>query len=299
MVGRAIQGAGVGIGSATATAAIVDVSTSPRRAGVMAALAMLIGAGSGTLLSGLISAHAPWPTTTPFLVYTALLLPATLALNFVPETVQRSSGRLLRPLPRLGLKSPARSAFASAATIGACATSTNTVVVTLLPLLLLTTTRVNDRQATGIVIAIYLAFGGFAQLAFQRQGAATKCVIGLLALSAGIVAAAFSHHHLVVMEVGIVVAGAGSGVAWGGSLSYCAEQLPPARRAELLSAYYASSYILNTVAVVVVGGTADRVGLGVAFTGFSFAVVVLSTLAGVMVWRDGRALRRARMDDLF
>jgi MFS family permease len=290
VLGRAIQGIGVGIGSAAGTAALVDVSKSPARAGATAALAMLGGAALATIASGLISQNFTWPTTTPFIAYVASLIPAALSLNSIPETAPSAPAETsLWRLPRFGLDPSALGRFVTAVGVGGCTNGTNTVVVTLLPLILVAVTGVNDKEATGTLIAVYLAIGGLAQVVWRRRDSAGKCLVGLLGLSVGILTAALAQGHVIIIEAGIVVAGAGSGLAYGGSLAYCAEDLPITRRAEVLSTFYALMYVSSTISVVAAGASADHLGLRDAFVAFSWVLVVLCAAAAMLVWRTAKS----------
>jgi len=85
-VARVVSGLSAGLFAGTATAYLVDLSPPARRrlASVVSAVVLLVGLGSGALISGLLATYGSHPLRLPFAVDLVLLAGATIGLVLVP-----------------------------------------------------------------------------------------------------------------------------------------------------------------------------------------------------------------------
>ena len=120
LLGRVLSGLSIGLltGAATAHAGELHAAARPtaptRRAERSAAAANLGGIAFGPLLAGVLAQYAPLPLRLPYLVLSALLILAAIAVFIAPETRARAASPNLRP-QGLALPERRRGRFLAAA----------------------------------------------------------------------------------------------------------------------------------------------------------------------------------------
>lgn len=164
LTARVVYGAAAGAFTGTATAMLSDLAGPGRgsRAAMTAALANLLGTGTGPLLGGIFARWIALPLQAAFLAHLCLLALAALALAFTPETVHLQTTRQGDARPRHGrcLAVPAetRAVFVPAAAAGFAGFAVSGLFVAVTPALL-ASLGYHNPALTGAVIAAMFAAG--------------------------------------------------------------------------------------------------------------------------------------------
>lgn len=286
---RAVQGVGTGALTGAATAALVELDphNDRQRASLISTSALLAGAAVGPLLFGLLAQYAPAPTVVPFAVDAILLVVALVALRWVPETVDKSVNVARWQLQRPRVPRPVLAPFALAGVAVALSWSVVALYASLGPSISRELLHVSSHAAAGLLLFLFFALGGVGQLALRRWPSRVSMGWGALGVGLGmaLVYLSFVARSVPLFLVGTVLAGVGSGLGLMGSLAMVNEVAPPARRAELVSAFNLVAYLALSLPVVGVGVLAGPMGLKGATGMFTLGVVALTVLALIAVIR--------------
>jgi MFS family permease len=274
LVARVLTGVAVGAVAATATAFIADLDSGPgalptRRAAIVGTIANIGGLGSGPLVAGLLATYAPHELTVPFAVFLAALVLAMLAVAAAPEGHPPVHPRPRYHPQRLSVPANARVQFIAAtagaflcfAVFGVFAGLAGTFLAAL------------DHPAPALAgLAIFVTFGAGVIVQTtttdwppHRLVAAgiAPMVIGLAVL---VTAAWTSPPSLALFLAGGIVAGAGGGAIFRGSLSLVISTSRADDRADALATFFTAGYAGISVPVL---------GLGIALQSLSPRVSLL------------------------
>jgi MFS family permease len=295
LLGRVLSGFAVGLTTGTATAALVELHPNRRTATTVATMANMGGLGLGPVVAGVLAAHVPGPTTTPYLVYLLLLVPV-LALLLVPESGPgRAAGiaealRAVRP-QRLAVPEGTHARFAAAALAGFTAFALLGLFPALTSSFLHSVLEDPSPQTVGLAVALVFAAAVTAQLVTQRITAdrAALLGVGLLPVGAVLLVLALSAGSLALFVAAAVVGGAGVGFAFQSGVARVGALAGPADRAAVTSAFFVVTYLGITVPVVGVGELATRTTLTAAASALAVLVAALAGLCGVLTLRLRRS----------
>lgn len=299
---RGVQGLATGGITGAATAALVELEPhgNRQRASYLNTLMFVTGAAVGPLLFGCLAQFVPWPLRLPFLAEIGLVVAALVSLRFLPETVQGAARRhwtIQRPsVPR-----PIVGPFVLAVLALSVAWGVGGLYAALSPTLDRDLLHVRSNALAGAVLFVFAAIGGIAQICLRRWPSARSIGVGVTGVAAGMALVFWGVSAGVVPTflIGTLLTGAGSGVGFMGSLALVNEVAPPARRAELVSAWNLVGYLALSVPAIGVGLLSDAVGLRNATGIFTAAVVVLSLVTVVaVVLSPRRPLARLSQDEL-
>lgn len=257
---------------------------------------MVLGAGLGPLLAGVLSETLPGPTATVFLVEIALLALAFVTVLRMP--VPRPSGAgggggvgagawiRLPKVPR----GSGRQLFLGIAVFAPGITSTSFVLSlgpSLLSGLLGTTSRV---VAGAMAFVMFLAATG---VQFAVKGLRVRGILvgGAVSVVAGMVAlmAAVWTSSVVLLAAAAVLAGAGQGMGQLGGLSLLNSTVPGTRLAEANAALNVGGYVPAGALPVAAGYLSDGIGLTGGATTFAVVLGVLGAVGGGVAARLGPA----------
>ncbi|WP_434096523.1 MFS transporter [Streptomyces mobaraensis] len=293
MAARLLTGIAVGAVVSAGMAAVSDVAgpARKRQAALLASTAMVLGAGLGPLLAGVLSETLPAPTTTVFGVEAVLLV---LALAVVlrmplPRPAGTGGGSWIRvpgvPRGRGGDLLRGIAVFAP----GITATS---FVLSLGPSLLSGLLGTTDRVVAGaMAFVMFLAATGV-QFAVRRLRPETVLLTGavstVLAMAALVGAVRLSSATL--LAAAALLAGAGQGLGQLGGLSLLNAGVPARRLAEANAAMNVGGYVPAGTLPVAAGFLSDAVGLPTGATVFATVLAVAAAAGGLTVLaRRGRA----------
>lgn len=192
--GRLLSGLSAGLVTGAATAYISELDGHHARGGLLATVANMGGLGLGPLIAGVLAEHGPAPTTLPYGVGVALLIPALLVLR-VPDTVkpQRSTGvrDWFRP-QGVGVPSELRAPFTAAAIGGFVGFALLGFITALVGSFLANGLSDHSHQTAGVVSFLVFAAAATAQVGAGQLSPHRASLIGLaiVPLGLGLVTAA-------------------------------------------------------------------------------------------------------------
>ncbi|MEA2201033.1 MAG: hypothetical protein QOI89_1629 [Solirubrobacteraceae bacterium] len=293
IVARVISGVSVGLTTATATSYLAELhasarpSASERRAEAVATGSNLGGIGFGPLAAGLLAQFAPAPLVLPYVVFGIALVGAAVAVALSPETVRRPDPRPRYRPQRVAVPVWGRSLFYAATLAGLAAFAVFGVFNSLVPSFLAGTLHQSSHAIAGAVPFAAFAGGAAAQILGARTPAPVllRWSIPTVTLGLALTAAAMWSSSLAMFVIGGVVAGAGAGLVFKGSLAVAASTAPAGSRAEVLAGFFLGAYIGLSVPVV---------GLGVVtqYIPARDAMLVFAALAAVAIAASVRAVTR-------
>ncbi|MFI7274611.1 MFS transporter [Streptomyces sp. NPDC049879] len=285
-VARLFTGVAVGAVVSAGMAAVTDVAGAPRRrlAALLASCAMVVGAGLGPLLAGVLSDVAPAPTVTVFLVEAVVLVTAvvTVLRMPLPRPGGGGGGAWVR-LPRVprGAGTPL---LLGVAVFGPGITATS-FVLSLGPTLLADVLGTSSRTVAGVTAFVMFLAATGAQSAVRglRRSAVLAAGAGATLLSMGALAVAVQASSAPALYLSAVLAGAGQGMGQLGGLSLLNQAVPPTRLAEANAALNAGGYLLAGTLPVAAGYLSDAAGTAVGATVFAAVLAALALAGGVTV----------------
>jgi MFS family permease len=283
LVARVLSGLGIGVVTATATAWLPELhGRGSGRAQIVAAAANLGGLGLGALISGALAQWAGDALRLPFLVFTAALSVAWVALLTAPETrAPRSPRPRYRP-QRVSVPPQARGRFFAAALGAAITFAVFGLLTSLAPTFLARTLHQPSHALAGA-----MTFTAFATAALAQTIAASRTTQQLLAaaipaLLAGLglltIAVWLPAPSLGVFLAGDLVIGAGSGLMFKGAIATVADVASQEHRAEALAGVFLAAYLGLAGPVIGLGALTQAASMRVSLLVFA-ALLALGILA--------------------
>ncbi|MFD0900597.1 MFS transporter [Actinomadura sediminis] len=282
MLARLLTGIAVGAVVSAGMAAVTDVA-GPRRArlaALLASTAMVLGAGLGPLLAGVLSETLPAPTRTVFAVEAVLLAAAVAVVARMP------AGRPAAPdargfvrVPRVPRGDGRRLALGVA--VFAPGITATSFMLSLGPSLLHSGNRA---VAGGTAFAMFGAATGvqFAARALPRRTILAAGAAATAIAMASLVAAVWTGRTGVLLAAA-VLAGAGQGLGQFAGLSLLNASVPPGRLAEANAAFNLGGYVPAGLLPVAAGHLGDAVGLTGAATVFGAVLGACAIGGGAFV----------------
>jgi MFS family permease len=276
---RLLQGVSTGPLISAAAAALLDLEPAKdsRRAGLVNSTCMVLGIGTGALVSSALVQGAPDPRVTPYILLLVFAVGAVGAVAALPERV----GARVRP--RLRLQWPhvpvdVRGHFALASAAAVVSFSIGGMYLSLAPGLADELLHTRSHLAGGLAVFALGATAGMAQIArrsFESEQATRR---GCVAMAAGmtLIVISLSIDSAVVFWAGCVATGAGVGLAFMGAGRTIAMIAPARQRAGVMTAFYVVAYLSLSVPAVVSGLAVTGIGLEPTFRIFGVAVIALA-----------------------
>ncbi|SJN10810.1 major facilitator superfamily MFS_1 [Leucobacter sp. 7(1)] len=291
LVARVVSGIGAGLMSGAGTAAIIDLFPADRKAtaATVAVTANSGGLALGTLVAGVLASTVSEPLVTPFAAHLTLTLIALLSLaRWVPTPAQRGRFRI-RP-QRLHVPAEIRGTFTRAVCAGGIGFSTAGVLTAVSALFLARHLGLTSPALSGFVV--FLTFAGMAsgQLIARRLRPVVAIPVGCggLAAGAGILALALATETLVPLLIAATVLGISSGLCLNAGIASTVEQVPPAERGGVSSAFFAGLYVFLAIPAIGVGLLATQLGLITAGLAFSALVALGALTVGIAAVASAR-----------
>jgi predicted MFS family arabinose efflux permease len=294
-VARGVQGVATGLALGAASAALLDLH--PRRdatgVGLTNGVVSAAGMGLGVLVSAALVQLLPAPRVLPYVLLLILFAVAFTGALLMPEPVgARSRPRLTPQRPRVP---PAvRGPFLLAALGVISSWSIGGLFLSLGPQLAAGLFHTPNHLVAGLSVFALAGTAAVAQLAFGRSAPWAGAAFGSLALAAGLVVivAAVAAGSDALFLAGVVLAGAGFGVAFLGALRALSSAIPEAHRAEVMSAFYVVAYLSISVPAIAAGVAVTPLGLDTTFEVFGSVVAAIALVVALMAWRTRPAPAR-------
>jgi len=213
----------------------------------------------------------------------------------MPEPVDRRSSPRLTP-QRPSVPTVVRGPFALAALAVISSWSVGGLFLSLGPQLSATLFHTNDHLVACLSVFALTGSGAAAQLLFGRTAPWLGAAAGSVALSTGLllIVLAAATESSAVYIAGAVIGGAGFGVAFLGALRALSAAIPPAHRAEVMSAFYVVAYAALSLPAILAGVVVTPLGLEPTFELFGAVIAGLALVVAGMALRT-RPRSRARV----
>ncbi|MEU2424903.1 MFS transporter [Streptomyces sp. NPDC007851] len=282
VVARLLAGIAVGSVISAGMAAVTDVAGPQRRrlAALLASAAIVVGAGVGPLLAGILSETLPGPTVTVFEIEIVLLALAVLVVWRMPlpgPTGSRTGAWIRIPsVPR-----PQRRELLLGIAVFLPGLASTSYVLSLGPSLLADVLGTTSRIVSGATTFVTFAAATAVQFSVQRlriRSILLMSAISVVAAMAVLVAAVYAS-SAVLLVVAAVLAGTGHGLGQLGGVTLITSSISADRLAEANAALNIGVYLPVGLLSVGLGYLSDAVGLSTATTAFG-ATIVLAALAG-------------------
>lgn len=278
-VARGLQGLATGLALGAASAAMLDLHArrDPAAVGLANGVASATGMGLGVLVSSALVDLAPAPRVLPYVALFALFAAALAGVVAMPEPVaERTRPRLVPQRPRV--PPSVRRPFLLAALAVTSSWSVGGLFLSLGPELSATLLHSTDHLVTGLGTFLLAGAGAVSQLVFGRSAPWRSATSGSVALAAGIllIAVSASAGSGALLLSGAAIGGMGFGVAFLGALRALSAAIPPAHRAEVMSAFYLVAYTALSLPAVLAGVLVTPLGLRTTFELFSAVVAALA-----------------------
>jgi MFS family permease len=285
---RAVQGLATGLALGTASAGLLDFHPrqDPEGVGLTNGVISAAGLGLGALVSSMIVQLLPAPRVLPYVVVFILFGGALVGVVLMPEPVAPRAKLRLAP-ERPHVPSSVRQRFVLAALAVISAYSIGGLFFALGPELSARVFDSGNHLVTGISLFMLAGVGAVAQLAYGRRTAWIGAAAGSVALALGVtlIVIAAAEDSAAALIIGSVVAGAGFGLAFLGSLRALSAQIPPGHRASVMSAFFIAAYAALSIPAVVAGFAAGPLGLESTFEVLGSVVAALALVVAVQAWR--------------
>ncbi len=290
LVGRVLSGLSAGIFTGTATATLVDLAPADRRgrATLLATIVNIGGLGLGSLVAGAFAELAPDRLRLVYMFHLLLLLPAALAIWFLPEPVEVQADRRqawLR-LQRLSVPRELRPIFVPAVAAAFAGFALGGLFSGVGPSFLGQDLGEHNLAVVGAVASSTFAASIVGQLGLEwfsnRNAMLLGC--GTMVASAGVIAAGLAASSLALLVIGAVLGGLGMGLSFRAGLAAVNSETPSERRGEVASSFFVLAYLALAIPIVGVGVVSQGIGLrgaGLLFSAFvgALSLLVLLSLA--------------------
>ncbi len=277
IVTRVLTGIALGAAVATATAYLADLAgEATRRASIVATVANIGGLATGPLIAGLLARSAPPELTLPFDVFVAALLVALLGVALAPEAHPG-----LRPRPRyrpqrLRVPPHTRAQFFAALVGTFLCFAVFGLFAGLAGRFLAGPLGHPSPALAGLAIFLTFAAGVTIQVATMSVAAGRLIGAGipptLIGLAILVASAWTSPPSLALFLLGGIVAGAGGGAIFRGSLTTAMSLSIPEERAGALATFFVAGYAGISLPVLGVGIALEHLSTRVTLLGFGLTV---------------------------
>ncbi|HEX4219991.1 MAG TPA: MFS transporter [Acidimicrobiales bacterium] len=282
---RVVQGFATGAAIGVLGAYLLDLQPGggSRLGSLLNSVAPTFGLGLGAIVTGLLVQYAPHPTRLVFVILLALFVVLVLTTTVLPKTVPRVPGALAALRPELAVPRRARRAFAGAVPILVSTWALGGLILSVGGSLLGAVFGQDNYAVIGLVIGLFPVSAAAAAIGGRDLSPAAMARTGGAALAAGtgLFLLALGWSSITLFVVASIVAGAGFGSGFLGSLRAVSQLAEPHERAALLSAVYVVSYLAFSLPALVAGILITHIGIRDTSFGYGgfVALVAIAALA--------------------
>ncbi len=275
---RALQGIATGAATSAFAASVVEHAPirHKRLASMIGAVAAAGGLGLGSLFTGAALQFTAHASTIMFTALAIVMALGILVVTFSAETVTRKRGATRSLAPRAAVPGVARPGFVAATPVLIASWMLAGLFLGLGPTIVQTVFRIDSGFINGLTAFIEPAAAAIAALALG--GLAPRRAIGLgnLAVLVGtiVIVGGVLSGVLAVLWIGGIIAGAGFGAGFSGTLRSLAPLAAAHERAELFAAIYVVAYLSFGAPAIVAGELVGVVGLTATVLGYAVAILL-------------------------
>jgi len=276
ILARAVQGLCVGTGTTALGAAILD--TNRARGPLLNSVTAFLGMTAGALGAAALITFAPDPLHRVYEVLLGLTALMIALLWVMPESTPRKAGALASLRPHIGVPRQSRSVLIRLTPANVAAWALGGLYLSLMPTVVATAMEVVSPWIGGVVVSALMLTAAIAVAAFREWPARRLILTGTATLSLGVAVSMFGIHQqqVAALLAGTVIAGAGFGSTFSGTLRALLPTAEPDQRAGLLSAFYVQSYLAFSLPAVAAGLSVPLIGLSTAAYLYGTVIILLA-----------------------
>lgn len=281
-IGRVLSGLSAGLLTSTATTTLVNLAPSDKqsRASMIASGVNMLGLGLGPLLAGILAQYLSYPMRLVFIVDFVILIPAFLAIWFMPEPVKEKQKFRLK-VQKLSVPSDVRSTFIRAVIPVFTGFSMLGLFTAVSPTFLQEVLDFDNKAVLGVIVFSTFCASAIGQLLFTNTSNQIVLKLGSAILIIGIILVGFAlqSRSLMMLLIGAIVSGVGQAFSFRAGLASVNAKTSSDKRGEVTSSFFTIAYIALSIPVVGVGLLAKWTGIQLAGITFSIAIALLALIA--------------------
>jgi hypothetical protein len=273
ILARMVQGLSVGVGTTALGAAILD--TNRARGPLLNSVTAFLGMTAGSLGAAALITFASDPLHRVYEVLLALTGLMIALLYVMPESSTRKNGALASLRPHLRVPPQSRAILARLTPANVAAWALGGLYLSLMPTVVATTMGIASPWVGGVVVAALMLTAAVAVAAFRNWPVRRLIVMSTSTLGLGVAVSmiGIQQQQVAALLTGTIIAGAGFGSTFSGTLRALLPTAEPHQRAGLLSAFYLQSYLAFALPAVVAGLAVPKIGL--ATTAYIYGAVII------------------------
>lgn len=282
---RLLQGFATGMATSVLGAALIDYHRD--KGPLINSLSPLIGMAVGAFGTSLLLQYAPWPLQLSYIAMLGCFVVQVLLLWRLRESVSPQPGALASLRPALSVPPQARQALLRMLPVDVATWSLGGFFLSLAPSLVRAATGSTSNLLGGALVATMTLSGALA-IAVMRHGSAQRSLVwgaSFLAAGAALILLAMHSGGVLLFFIGTVVAGAGFGSGFLGSVRSVMPLALAHERAGLMATFYVLSYLAFCLPALCAGFAVQRFGLIATSNGYAIGLIGLCVLALFGLWR--------------
>src|SRR5882724_5217889 len=279
ILARAVQGLCVGVGTTALGAAILD--TNRARGPLLNSVTAFLGMTAGALGAAALITFAPDPLHRVYDVLLGLTALMIALLWVMPESTTRKDGALASLRPHVSVPPQSRSILARLTPANIAAWSLGGLYLSLMPMVVASAMGVASPWVGGVVVSALMLTAATVVAIFRDWPARRLILMGTGTLSLGVAVSMFGiqQQQVAALLAGTVIAGAGFGSTFSGTLRALLPTAGLHQRAGLLSAFYLQSYLAFALPAVAAGLSVPVIGLSTAAYVYGAVIITLAIIS--------------------
>ncbi|WP_311971148.1 MFS transporter [Pseudomonas baltica] len=291
---RLLQGFATGMATSVLGAALIDYHRD--KGPLINSLSPLIGMAVGAFGTSVLLQYAPWPLQLSYIAMLGCFVVQVLLLWRLRESVSPQPGALASLRPALSVPPQARQALLRMLPVDVATWSLGGFFLSLAPSLVRAVTGSTSNLLGGALVATMTLSGALA-IAVMRHGSAQRSLVlgaSFLAAGAALILLAMHSGGVLLFFIGTVVAGAGFGSGFLGSVRSVMPLALAHERAGLMATFYVLSYLAFCLPALCAGFAVQHFGLIATSDGYAIGLICLCLLALIGLWRKPAAAALAQ-----
>jgi hypothetical protein len=287
ILARAVQGLCVGVGTTAFGAAILD--TSRARGALLNSVTAFLGMTAGALAAAGLITFASDPLHRVYEVLLVLTLLLVALLWVMPESTTRKTGALASLRPHVRVPPQSRSIFVRIVPASVATWSLGGLYLSLMPTIVATAMGAASPWVGGLVVSALMLAAAISVAIFRLWPARRLILTGTATLSLGVAVsmAGIQQQQVVALLAGTMMAGAGFGATFSGTLRALLPTAEPHQRAGLLSAFYVKAYLAFALPAVAAGLSVPLIGLATVAYAYGAVIILLALISMLAsLWMD-------------
>ena len=284
---RALQGLATGVATTVLSAALIDIDRG--RGALVNSVAPMVGMALGAFGTSVLVQFAPAPTKLVFELLLSVFVAQALAACYLPETAPRRAGAWNSLWPRIAIPMRARATLWQVLPVNTAQWALGGFYLSLGPTLARVVTGNDSPMMGGAAVAALVLTSAMAIL-FVRTHAPRSTLLGgtaVLALGLAVTLVGIARHSGLTFFAGTVIAGAGFGAGFNGSLRSLVSLASAQERGGLMAGFFTASYLAFSVPAIAAGFAVGRFGLQGTALGFGAGLMGLALGAWALMSRRG------------